>query len=181
MPTRRVPRRRAVEDPDEHVQRVLDAIRRIVQTLRESAQHTEKRAGVSASQMFALQKLAEAPSMSVNELAGRTFTHQSSVSVVVRRLVERGLVQHSPHPLDARRVDLSVTPSGRRLLKRAPLLPQDRVIAGIRRLSKGDCRSLSRLLDRLLGQMGVDIRTPSMFFEEGEPPRRRSKKKPSAA
>src|ERR671938_1731164 len=70
--------------------RSLDAIRRLVRGLRLAARASEREAGLSAAQLFVLQQLAESPAESINELAARTLTHQSSVSVVVRRLVERG-------------------------------------------------------------------------------------------
>jgi DNA-binding MarR family transcriptional regulator len=69
---------------------VLDSLRRIVQVLRESSRRAERQLGISGAQLFVLEKLAEAPSQSLNELAERTHTHQSSVSTVVARLVKRG-------------------------------------------------------------------------------------------
>src|SRR3954449_11206732 len=71
---------------------VMDAIRRIVRVLRVSSRAAEKQGGLSGAQLFVLHKLADAPALSLNELADRTRTHQSSVSVVVQRLVDRELV-----------------------------------------------------------------------------------------
>src|SRR5262245_6385901 len=69
----------------------LDAFRRIVQALRmnEGARGAARRVG--SAQLFALQQIAEHPGASINDIAALTFTHQSSVSVVVQRLVRRGL------------------------------------------------------------------------------------------
>jgi DNA-binding transcriptional ArsR family regulator len=74
------------------VQAVLDGVRRIVQALRASSRWAERHVGLSGAQLFVLQKLAETPAISVNELAERTHTHQSSVSAVISRLAELGLV-----------------------------------------------------------------------------------------
>src|SRR3954465_15186110 len=98
----------------------LDAFRRIVQMLRTGSGEAERRLGLSSAQLFALQRLAASPGASVNELAARTFTHQSSVSVVVQHLVERGLVAKGPGKDDRRRVQLAVTAAGKALLRRAP-------------------------------------------------------------
>src|SRR5262245_81630 len=94
-------------------QAVLDAIRQIVQALRESSRWSERHVGLSGAQLFVLQALAEAPGISLNELAARTHTHQSSVSVVVTRLVDAGLVRRGRSGLDARSVTLSLSPRGR--------------------------------------------------------------------
>src|SRR6185312_321205 len=66
-------------------QRVLDSIRRIVRLLREGTRASEDAVGLSAAQLFVLQKLDPAVPLSLTELAARTLTHQSSVSVVVSR------------------------------------------------------------------------------------------------
>src|SRR4051812_49679467 len=71
---------------DRATREVLDAIRRVVRTLREASRHSDRVVGVSAAQLFVLQRLAGTRGLSVNELAARTLTHQSSVSVVVSKL-----------------------------------------------------------------------------------------------
>src|SRR5438034_4949060 len=93
---------------------VLDCVRRIVQTLRVSGRAAEQRVGLTGAQLFVLRQLAAAEGpLSVNELAERTFTHQSSVSVVVHKLETRGLVRRLRSPDDARRMQLSPTPAGK--------------------------------------------------------------------
>src|SRR3984957_113806 len=102
------------DSPD--ARRILDAFRRIVQALRLFDRQAEKAAGVSGAAVFVLQKLADGQPVSVNELAARTHTHQSSVSVVVQRLVDRKLVRRQRSGDDARRVELTITAAGRRVL-----------------------------------------------------------------
>jgi DNA-binding MarR family transcriptional regulator len=64
---------------------VLNALRRIVRDLRLGARDAERSAGISGAQLFVLQALADERASSLNELADRTHTDQSSVSVVGRR------------------------------------------------------------------------------------------------
>src|SRR4051794_22052590 len=92
------------------VRAVLDSIRRIVRELRLSSRAAEKHVGLSGAQLFVLQKLAEGGcALSLNELADRTLTHQSSVSVVVQKLAERRLIKTFRSSQDGRRVELSLT------------------------------------------------------------------------
>jgi DNA-binding MarR family transcriptional regulator len=153
---------------------VLDAVRRIVQALHESSRWAETRLGLSGAQLFVLQKLADSPCLSLNELAERTHTHQSSVSTVVTRLVERGLVVRGPGESDARRVELRLAPEGRRLIRRAPNLPQQRLIEGIERLAPSRRHALAASLDALSSAMAVNDREAVMFFDEAKRRRRRS-------
>jgi len=159
---------------DRATRQALDAIRRIVRALRESSRAAERSVGIGAAQLFVLQRLAAEPALSLNELAARTFTHQSSVSVVVTRLVERGLVARARGDDDARRVSLSVTAAGRALLGRAPSAAQDRLLAGLGLLGPTARRQLAALLGRLVDVMALPDRHPPMFFEAA--PGRRARK-----
>ena len=144
---------------------VLDAIRRIVRALRESSRHAEARVGLSGAQLFVLQRLAGAPALSLNELAERTLTHQSTVSVVVTRLVAGGLVSRSRGGSDGRRVEIALTARGRAALKQAPAAAQDRLIAALGVVGPTTRRTLARELGRLVEAMALPEQAPPMFFE----------------
>ena len=147
-------------------QTALDAIRRIVQALREASRWSEQHVGLSGAQLFVLQKLADAPGISINELAVRTHTHQSSVSTVVTRLVEGGLVRRARSGRDARSVTLSLSARGRRAAGRAPDVPQERLIRAIEQLPVRRRRQLAVALTDVAGAMDAVAHAPAMFFEE---------------
>ena len=145
---------------------VLDSLRRIVQVLRESSRRAEQQFGISGAQLFVLEKLAEAPSQSLNELAERTHTHQSSVSTVVGRLVERGLVARERSARDARRLGLLLTARGRRVSADTPGAVQNRLIRAIEELPPRSRRQLASLLSQVVGGMDAIERRPRMFFDD---------------
>lgn len=151
----------------------MDALRRIVQVLRESSRWAERHVGLSGAQLFVLQKLAEAPAASLNDLARRTHTHQSTVSAVVTRLVERGLVLRKSSGADARSVQLSLSARGRRAAAGTPDAPQERLIRAIEKLSALRRRQLATSLAEVAQAMGGPLGAPSMFFDDGHRPRRR--------
>jgi len=156
------------------VREALDALRRIVQALRASSRDIERRVGLSSAQLFALHQLSGSPGASVNDLAAQTFTHQSSVSVVVQRLVKRRLVAKATAPGDKRRVALRLTGSGRALVRRSPEPMQDRLIAGISSLNDDERHVLTRALNDIAATMGHDDEQPPMLFEDR---RRRASRK----
>jgi DNA-binding MarR family transcriptional regulator len=149
--------------------RALDGFRRIVQALRVSTREAERRVGLSGAQLFALQQLATMPGASVNDLAAGTFTHQSSVSVVVRRLVERRLVAKVAASDDRRRVSLALTEAGRALLRRSPEPVQARLVAGILALPPAERHTLAAALTAIAHTMTARAgRGPApMLFEDG--------------
>lgn len=159
--------KRAGHGRDETVSVAMDALRRIVQILRASAGAAQHDFGLTGAQLFVLEELGAAPGMSVNELAARTFTHQSSVSLVVQRLVRRGLVEKAGAPDDRRRVELKVTGAGRAVVRRAPHVAQQRLLEGIVRLPARDRRALAKALATIASHMGRDHRPARMLLETG--------------
>jgi DNA-binding MarR family transcriptional regulator len=156
-----------VDGPD--IPRVMDALRRIVRTLRIASRATEKQIGISGAQLYVLQELAKQPASSVNELAERTTTHQSSVSAVVSRLVERGLVVRRPSPEDGRRVTIELTTAGQELAQTAPPTAQAQLIEGLRNMPLEDCNRLIELLEGWADSAHLDS-GPSPFIFEDELP-----------
>ena len=148
-------------------------MRHIVQALRESSRQAERHTGITGAQLFVLQTLAETPAMSVNELAARTHTHQSSVSTVVARLVDRHLVRRDRSAADGRSVQLSLTARGRQVVGRAPDMVQERLVRGIEQLSATRRRQLASGLRALAEAVAGADRVPAMFFEDGRTKKKR--------
>jgi DNA-binding MarR family transcriptional regulator len=148
------------------VARSMNAVRSIVRALRINTRAIELKMGISLAQLFVLQQLAERPAASLNELAERTATHQSSVSVVVRRLVERGYVSRTSSSADKRRIEIDVTSVGRALLGEAPTTIQTQLMDALKRLKPDDQTALADLLERWLREAKVDIAAPPMLGEE---------------
>lgn len=157
--------KRAARDLPE-VRATLDAFRHIVQALRVGRQ--APRAGISGAQLFALQQIADHPDASVNDIAARTFTHQSSVSVVIQRLVEAGLVVKMPSEHDRRRMRLALTAKGTRALSRVPRTVQEDLVTAVSNLPAADRRALARLMTAVARAVtpGAGQAPPPMFFEE---------------
>jgi DNA-binding MarR family transcriptional regulator len=153
------------------VRAALDAFRRIVQALRMHRAAEPRR--VSSARLFALQQIAEHPGASINELAALTFTHQSSVSVVIQRLVEQQLVVRTTAAKDRRRQRLELTAAGRRVLERAPAATQERLIGAVAALPARERRALAEALERIAHAIAPEQGGHApMFFESAATPRR---------
>ena len=155
----------AVSD-ERAIARSMNAVRSVVRALRINTRAIESKMGISLAQLFVLQQLADRPASSLNELADRTATHQSSVSVVVRRLVDSGYVSRTTSAHDKRRIEIDVTPTGRGLLADAPSTIQLQLVTSLRRMSVSDQTTLADLLERWLRDANIDIASPPMLGEE---------------
>ena len=141
------------ESRDVAVDAVIDSVRAIVRTLRVSGRAAEQTVGLHGAQLFVLQKLAEGPAQSLAELAGRTHTDPSSVSVVVSRLVARRLVSRTVSADDARRVVIALTAAGRVTLRRAPEAAQAQLVDAAERMPRRDLLALAAGLKRLVSKL----------------------------
>ena len=144
----------------------LDAIRRLVRALRAPVRRTDAALAVTAGERFVLHALRDTPAQSLNELAERTYTDQSTASPVVERLRARGLLRRERSAEDGRRVVIALTRAGRTAIDDAPAAPQATIIAALVRLSASDRRAIARGLTRLVSEMGLSRERAPMLFED---------------
>jgi len=136
---------------------ILDGLRSLVRELRLASREAEQRVGVHGAQLHALRQLADSPTTSLTELAERTHTDISSVSVVVSRLVEQGLVARKAADDDRRRLSLGLTARGRAIIRRAPETGTSRVLRAAANLSDRELHALASGLSKLVaGLHGTD-------------------------
>lgn len=154
----------AAEADDAEV--ALNELRRLVQALRTSSNAVERSLGISGAQLFVLRELAAEPGVSIRRVSERTLTDPSSVSTVVSRLVERGLVTRTQLASDARTSCLVVSRKGTTLLARAPEPYQSRVIAALRALAPSRLHEFRLALSKVVDALELERGEAPLFFEK---------------
>jgi DNA-binding MarR family transcriptional regulator len=152
--------------PTEIERAALDSLRRVVRALRVSNTATRREYRLTAAQVFVLRQVAEHPGQSLSDLAHRTLTTQSTVSEVVGRLVQQGMMRRDDAPEDRRRAVLTLTRLGEEVLLQAPETVQERLVDGFRTLSAPVQSALAAGLDAWLTAAGLDAVPATMFLEE---------------
>lgn len=142
----------------------MDNLRRVVRALGASARSVSSR-GLSGAQLFVLRQIAAVPSLSLGELAERTLTGQSTVSEVVGRLVDRGLVERTASATDARRAELTLTARGQRAIEGTEPTAQERLAEGLAALPRARRAALADALDAWLEAAGMVDVAAGMFFD----------------
>lgn len=155
---------------------IIDSLRRLVRHLRLTARATEESVGIAPAQLFVLSRLAAAPSSSIRELASRTLTDPSSVSVVVSKLEARKLVVRRVDPADKRRSRIELTARGRAALARGPVLPQVQLLTAIEALPVSRRRTISAALSELVRALGAEHTEPRLLFEDDAEDRKGTKR-----
>jgi DNA-binding MarR family transcriptional regulator len=147
-------------------QTVLSNIRVLVSRLSRSARAVEQKTGITNAQLYLLRQLDGVEGLSVNELASRARTSQSTASILAKRLHAAGLVQRARSTTDGRSTILSMTAAGRRLLKKAPPPPTQSLFDGLDALTEHEAKALAKALRPLLKNMHFDQETATLLFEE---------------
>ena len=156
---------------------MLRSLRQLVHGLRATSYAVENELGLTGAQLFVLRELAAEPDVSIRRLSERTMTDPSSASVVVARLVERGLVNRRRDPADGRRSVLSVSRRGHAILERSPEPYQAKLFAALQTLPRQRLRQLHLGLSALLGGSNQTRGTAPLFFEDVPKTRARGKRR----
>jgi len=143
----------------------MDALRRIVRSLRVAERHSEATLGLTSAQLFVLREIDKAGTLTVSDLAKRTATAQSSVSEVLTRLEARRLVTRTRSAADRRRAEITLSEAGRALLIREREPIQERLVGAFQALSIDGQRATAELLTEWVDEAGMGDVPASMFFE----------------
>jgi DNA-binding MarR family transcriptional regulator len=89
----------------------------------------------------------------LGKMGQRLMIHPTSVTNIIDRLEEQGLVRRLPHPTDGRTTLAELTDDGRRLAKRATTAV-NRIHFGLDALSGQDLRQLMKIIRKLRVDVG---------------------------
>jgi MarR family transcriptional regulator, organic hydroperoxide resistance regulator len=173
--TRSAPRLTAARDQD--VAEVVNSLRRLFKAIHEYSKKIFKATGLSGPQVWALTILQSEPGLSHGELAERLFAHRSTVSGIVDRLEQRGVVTRTTDPEDRRGIRLTLTPLGKRVLRKSPPPVQLGLRRALERLPSPQLRRLRRMLQAVVQETAAaGIDAPFFDLDSREPPRRRPRR-----
>lgn len=150
--------------PQNDPARVLNAFRVLVKQLRTLDRVAVERYGLGSAQIYVLHCLSVAEPLSVGKVAAMTATDQSTVSLVVAKLVDRGLIVSRRAVADARRSELTLSREGRAVARRLPLVFQDQFLRALEELEKPALAGVADALEAVVRAMGIEEARPSMLL-----------------
>jgi DNA-binding MarR family transcriptional regulator len=128
-----------------------DAISRLNRRLRQARPVGE----LTQNQISVLTSLELAGALTPRELADAERVQPPTMTKVLAKLEERGLVQRTPHPTDRRQVLLSATAAGREIIaeqRRAKDEWLTRTLAGLPAAERETLRRAAEILGRIARQ-----------------------------
>ncbi len=138
---------------DKHnVDQVLTALRRVIRAVDLHSRQLVQSHGLTGPQALILKALAD-QALSAGALAGRVSLSQGTVTDIVNRLEQRGLVTRLRSESDRRRVMVELSPAGRDCLASSPPLLQDRFASRFAELDDWEQSMLLASLQRIAAMM----------------------------
>lgn len=99
---------------------VLISLRRIVRATGRYSRRLSKEAGLTAPQLLVMQAILSQEEMTMGQIAQSVSLSQATITSILDRLENRGLVERYRGKEDKRRVYAHVTAEGKALLEKAP-------------------------------------------------------------
>lgn len=87
----------------------------------------------------------------IKTLTERMLDNNSNASRLVEKLKQKGLVERLECPMDRRRVDITITEKGLKLLDETAVLMEGNIRSNFMNISEEEARQLNELLDKMRG------------------------------
>lgn len=128
-------------------------MRRLMRATDLDAKRLARRTSLSTSQLLVMELLAADGELTIGGIAERVGLAQATVTVIVDRLGDRGLVSRRRSSEDRRQVRVDLTKEGRQLFARAPTALQTRFLRNFAALKKWEKLAVLSSLERLADLM----------------------------
>lgn len=127
----------------------LVALRRILRVTELNSRNLARRSELTASQLLVLQHVAHAGRALPSAIAKAVDLKQATVTVLVKKLEQSGLVTRKRDTEDRRRVWVELTDAGQAALDRSPDLLQNRFERGFDELEEWEQAMIVSTLERV--------------------------------
>ncbi|MFQ5424089.1 MAG: MarR family winged helix-turn-helix transcriptional regulator [Phycisphaerae bacterium] len=146
---------------------IVAALRRIIRAVDLHSRHLMHQVGLTWPQLATLRAAERLGGCSIGALARAVHLGQPTLTGIVQRLERAGHVERSRHQQDGRSVTVTITSSGRNLLKDAPSLLQDRFHAELAKLKDWERFQTLASLQRIAEMMDVETLDASPILVAG--------------
>ena len=134
---------------------VLKHFREIYIQAKSELKDNVKKTGLSGSQLWIMQQIYSFNGISNSELAKNLTLHVSTCSILVNKLIKKGLVEKARSPTDERKIVLTITSKGKQLMAKAPKSPEGAIPSALKKLSIEELEELNKVLTKFAKKMKV--------------------------
>lgn len=137
------------------VKEIVWLIRRLMQGSYLYNKELNKKYQVSAPQLSSLLALYENGPLPPSQIAKYIMVNSSTVTGIIDRLEQKGLVQRSRISTDRRVITVTLTDKGRELAEHAPPPIQEKIVDGLQKLPPNEIEQIVQALTKLTYMLDV--------------------------
>lgn len=134
---------------------VLKAIRSIIRAVDLHSKMLDQSCGMTGPQLLILKELDNEILTTTSELANKVMISQSTATIIIDRLVEKGVVERIRDTIDKRKWFISLTNKGKEVLKNAPSLLHTSFIEQFEKLADWEQSQTLAALQRVVAMFQV--------------------------
>jgi len=146
---------------------IVVALRRIPRAIDLHSRGLLQTFGLTAPQLVTLQKVVRLQPITIGTLSQAVHLSQATMTGILDRLEQQGLVQRTRDGIDRRTVTITATREGAQLLKKAPSLLQDQFLKRLARLKPTEQTEMLRVLEQISEMMGAADLTAAPILVSG--------------
>jgi DNA-binding MarR family transcriptional regulator len=146
--------------PQDHLGTALEFLRRLWAVdhgLAQVSKAMDRDLGITGPQRLAIRLISRSPGIEPARLAALLHVHRGAATGLLKRLERKGLTTRARDTADARRWHLTLTTAGRRIDGIDKGTIEARVRLVLDASSPSEVAGASRILDRLVASLAVDL------------------------
>jgi DNA-binding MarR family transcriptional regulator len=147
---------------------VLVSLRRIIRANDLHSRKLGRETGLTTPQLVVMRAILETEDPTVSRISGVVSLSQATVTNILNRLETNALIRRKRSDQDKRRVNLELTPTGKKLLKSAPKPLQEGFVARFNQLEGWEQHLLVSSLARVAAMMDAQDLDAAPLLAPGE-------------
>ena len=144
------------------------ALRRVIRATDLHSKHLSKTAGLTAPQLLVLQTLQRNGAMTIGAIARAISLGQATVTTIVTRLENRKYLVREKSAQDRRKVYVSLTAAGKKILATAPTPLQEKFVHQFANLQSWEQSMILTSLQRVAQMMDAQDIDASPILDVGD-------------
>jgi len=150
---------------------VLVALRRIIRATDSHSKRLSKEFGLTTPQLLIMQSIRDLGDVTIRLLSNEVNLSQPTVTTILDRLEDRGLVSRRRSEEDKRKVYTTLTREGKKILKNAPAPIQEEFINSFQGLNDWEQSLMLSTIQRVAAMMDAGKIDAAPLLDVGEPGR----------
>ena len=150
---------------------VLVALRRIIRATDSHSKRLSKEFGLTTPQLLILQSIRDLGDVTIRHISNEVNLSQATVTTIIDRLEDRGMVTRRRSEEDKRKVYTALTGEGKKILKNAPAPIQEEFVNSFHELEDWEQSLILSSVQRLASMMDAEKIDAAPLLDVGEPGR----------